>query len=910
MSAGDGREPGRFHRFLRWLLPGPLGEEACLDLEREYRERRSDSALDAWLWRIGLLVRPSTWALARALRGDRRRNASTAERPVVQPGWRTPVSWLDLKLGLRVLASSPVITAVSAIAIAITIAVAVAGFSFFQDFGLRPTVPLHEGERVVSLAIRTTDTNRMESRLLHEVEAWRDELRTLEHISSWRNETHTIVSADGQGELAHFAAMSASGFAVARVPPLMGRPLLESDELEGAPRVMVLGYGEWVRRFGADPEIVGTRVQVGYEPYTVVGVMPEGFSFPFAERLWIPPTEDVGDYPPLEGPGGYYAFARLAPGATLQQARAEMTALMERRASVYPDTHRHLRGQVLSYSDPYTGMGDTGDAHTLLVRTVMGLLTLVVLIPFANVAILVYARTATRAGEIAVRTALGASRMRVIGQLFLEALLVAVPATLVGIGLAIMGLDYAARAMDVYFGSGMPFWAKNGRDPWTIAYATGLTLFVAAAAGVIPGLQATGDHVQRTLKGAGNANGMRLGRVWTGMVVVQVAITVAVLPMAGWVAWQALGLRLAHPTFAAEQYIEVLVAGAPLGPPVDSLSPVEAETEGFLVTVADRLEDDPRISGAALSSRSPVGLNSVGFSDFTRVEVEGIAPPEDFPYHRLGSMEVDAGFFAFLGVPVRDGREFVPADLEDAVPPLLVNRAFVDRVLQGANPIGRSIRPFRAADEEPAPCSPSVGVVSDILANPMQPDAVEPMMYGPLDRQAAGHAFLTLRAESPSDDLVSDIRRTITEVDPGLRLYRAAPLSEPGDPIRAVMAAISVGVGAVLVSVLVLCAAGVFSLISFNVTRRRREIGIRRALGASQRRVLGTVIARSAKQLVVGALVGGLVAALAPPLTFEGGPATKNPWLLACVALLLLGMGLVATVGPALEAMRVQPTRR
>jgi predicted permease len=890
--------------IFRRLFPGPIGEEARLDLERDYAaqlERRGPRTAN--LRFVALFFRPSTWSLALALRRAARRTRPDGARIAwLRRGRGGVVSWIDVKLGLRMLAKYPVMSVVSGFAIALTVAIAIGNFGFFQDFLLRPSVPLVEGDRIVSLGLRTPESS-SERRLLHEFFAWRDELNTVTQLSIWRFEDRIIVSPDGRTELARFAMMSASGFEVARVPPQLGRPLLDSDETQGAPAVVVIGYTEWMNRFGADPEIVGRQLRIGRDMHTIVGVMPEGFTFPLAQQLWLPFTDEPDDFPGMEAQPRYFAFGRLAPGVTLDQARAEMTAFTSRRAERYPDTHAHLRSLVMPYTETHTGMDGSSDADILLGRVILGALTLLVLIPFANVAILVYARTATRAGEIAVRNALGASRRRVVTQLFAEALVLATVSAAAGIGIALYAGNLIGQFVGTFFGGSLPFWVKMGRDPWAFAYAISLTLFATVVAGVVPGLQATGKGMQDNLKRASGGNGLRLGKLWTGLVVTQVAITVACLPLVGWVAWQALGTGISRPTFAADEYVGASITGTPLQAdetPGGTPSPAGAAIE----EIVRRLEADPRVTGVALSNRTPSALSSASL----RIEIDGIELPLGQPSYPVSTMAVDAGFFELLGVPILSGREFVPVDV-DAIPqPVVVSRAFVEQALAGANPIGRLIRDSRRPDEEPAPWREIVGVVGDLTENPFRPEAAAARIFTPFDRSRMDGAFLTAHVSSSPTDVVPQLGRIILAVDPGL-LFGTGPLSAPPDPMRALMLGVSLGIGLVLFSVLLLCTAGVFALISFNVTSRHREIAIRSALGASPRRVLAGVMAHSAKQLSLGVALGFLVVTAMPPFSLGFGlRIQRDPRLIVAVAIVTVAVGLLAAVGPARRGLRIQPT--
>jgi predicted permease len=872
-------------RIAARLLPRDAREDVLGDLVEMWQEqkaRRSRVGCMLWTWRQPLIAIGARLALRARPKRDGR----------VPTGGG--ISWIDVKLGLRLLAKHPIMTLVSGLAVSVTIAVAIGMFTFFQSFILRPTLPLDEGDRVVSLGLLNTRTNRSDWRLLHEFEVWRDELRTLEDLAIWRDEMRNVVGPDGGVAPLPVTLMTASGFDVARVAPLLGRPLMASDEVEGASPVVVLGHREWTTRFARDPDVVGTQIQMGRDTHTIVGVMPEGFTFPFSARFWIPLRDDPDNFPILTAPSSN-VFARLRPGVTAEQAQAELDVISQRRAAELPDTHANLVGKIMSYTDPYTGM-DNATGGNWIGRVVLGVLTLVVLIPFANVAILVYARTATRTGEISIRTALGASRRRVVTQLFVEALVLSTMSAAAGVGIVFLVLGQIERFMDVYMSSSLPFWFKSGTDPWAVAYVVGLTVLAAVVAGVIPGLRATGANVQANIRGAGS--GMRLGRLWTALVVTQVAITVAFLPVAGSVARFAVGAGMSEPRFATSQY-----ATAVMNPAQSTAS--ESDRKLALDELVRRLEDDPRVRGVGLSTRIP----GSPYSASAQIEVEGFRADATSGGHPVGITVVSANLFDVLQVPLLDGRGFTPSDGESTTLPVIVDQTFVTEVLSGANPVGLRVRARRPTEEEPGPWSEIVGVVADLVDNPMSRSEVGGMIYYPLSAANTEIGLrLVIHAPGAPDEVAAELPRLAASVDQNLWVSMPGRIAIANDPLRVVTLGLAVVIGLVLTSVLLLCSAGVFALMSFNVTQRRREIGIRSALGASPERVLAKVMARSARQLLLGVAVGVGLVAMMPDLSIDGLIVEIDSTLIVTVAGLLVIVGLLAAAGPTRAGLRVQPT--
>ena len=906
------------------MLPGPIGTDAIDDLEVEYRrllERRGPILAGAWY--TSHLVRPSTWALRRALRrargrsgrragvGLRESSTSRGGRGAGGPGF--DISWLDVKLGLRMLLKHRGLTLVSGLAMSVTIAIAIGTFSLFQDFLLRPTVPLAEGDRIVSLGMLAGDRQLTHRQLLHDYTLWRGELETVEQLSIWRHHRENIVNADGVGERASFVMMSASGFEVARVPPLLGRPLLASDEVPGAPPVVVIGYRDWTERYRGDPDVIGRTMQIGRQAHTIVGVMPEAYGFPFAALRWLPFRDDPDDFTVMETPYSYFVFGRLAPGTTMEVAQAELSAIASRRANELPDSHAHLRSIVMSYTDTHTGMDNAGGLF--VVRVLLGMLTMLVLVPFVNVATLVYARTATRGGELSIRSALGASRRRVVSQLFVEALVLASLSAVVGVGLVAYGFGVVdAITAGIGDGGGMPFWVRRGRDPWVAAYVVGLTLLAAVVAGVVPGLKATGRGVQARLNRAASGNGMRLGRAWTALIVVQVATTVGFLPFAASMGWQILGMGLTRPTFQAESMLAGRLSGPPSAfaaeavafpDPTGERAEARARARVAVEEVIRRVEADERVADVTLSSEVPGTL----FGSSRYFEVEGVPSTDEAPGHRAGEMGVAHDFFETIGVDAAVGRLLHATDVDAESPPVVVNRAFVDEVLGGANALGRRVRYATAPDAEPAPWREIVGVVEDLVLNPTHPDRVEPQLYAPLDRaDAAEGVFLVVRVPGETAAFVPELRRITTAVDPTLVLGTVTPLGDLGGVLSSMIGAGALAFGIVFAAGLLLCAAGVFALMSFSVTQRRREIGVRSALGAHPRRVLVNVLGRSLRQVVLGVALGVFVVWAIPPINADGIIIDASAGPIALVALLMVGVGVLAAVGPARRGLRIHPT--
>ena len=823
-------------------------------------------------------------------------------------GWLTGLS-LDLKLGARMLIKYPGLTVIGAFAIAVAVAVGALAFEVIGEL-LDPAIPVEEGERVVSLQYATDNPGNPERKILHDFAEWREDLTTVEHVGAFRTVENNLATGEGPPAPVDVAEMTASGFLVTRTPPLLGRYLVAEDERPGAPRVLVIGHEAWRSRFSGDPAVVGRTVRLGTEPHLVVGVMPEGYGFPINHQFWTPLREDPSDYGRLEGPV-LYAFGRLAPGMGMEEAQAELTLVGRRAAAAYPQGYERLRLRAVPYT--YEHMELEHPAVAMALRVLQLLVGGLLVVVAVNLAILVYARTVTRLGEIAVRTALGASRRRILAQLFLEALALSVLGALAGLALVngVLGwLRYQFSVVDT-----IPFWLELDLSAGTVVYALALAVVAAAIMGVLPGLKVTGSRLSSSLRALGGATGARLGRVWTALIVAQVAVAVAILPVAVFAVWRVVRAEIAEVGFPPEE-----IAVGSLALMGESEWPADAEWNGSefqaafrdrQLELARRLEEEPGVSAVVFSSGIP-GIDGPA----RRVEFEGGPPLPGAAVRWAGPTRVDPGVFAAYGADIVAGRAFQHGDVGNASRPAIVNRTFVRLFLGNGPVLGRRFRyPQWRRDQPEAPGSEEwhqiVGVVEDFPAVPLGIEAMGEgvsKVYHPLAPGEVHPVTFSVRFRGgvPAG-FAGRMQQIGAAVDPALQVS-ARPLTELYGSLRSGSRFVAWGLSAVTLSVLLLSAAGIYALMSFTVARRTREIGIRTALGADARRVLGGIFARALRQLAVGVVLGSLVGGgLIVASAREGGEAGEAAGLLAATAAIIVLVGLLAAVGPARRGLRIQP---
>jgi putative ABC transport system permease protein len=802
--------------------------------------------------------------------------------------------WLDGRLGVRMLRKSWGLTLVGGLAMAITIGLGASIFTIWDTFaGMR--LPLDEGDRVVAIQPFDRASQRVHRTTpLADFRRWRETLKAVEDVSAMRMIDAEMLTRDGAAGPVRAAEMTASAFQLARVQPLLGRPLIDRDERAGAEPVAVIGYDIWQSAFSSDRAALGQRIQIAGTPHTIVGVMPDGFRFPVNQRLWLPLRIDpVGEERPESD---VFVFGRLVPGATLEGAQNEVgTVGLLRRDAVArtpaPGLPERLSGvpPIEPRIAPYAAGFFPGVYENSWARGLVFLLGALLLIPpCANIAILVYARTVTRRQEFAARTALGASRWRIVMQLFVEVLVLAAGAGIIGFLLA---RQFSGRLSRVMFAMGpetLPFWMDFRPSLPTVLCVIGLSVLAAAIAGGVPAWHATGRWRHSGLSGLDSrGSGARLGKTWITLLAMQVALTLAILPSATEMVWGIFRPAIVGPGLPVEQFLTSALA-------------MEGDTSSFeslRVEAVRQLRADAGIAGVTASATVPLEER---FADIEveRGEASGIQA-------RFNS--VDDTFFEVFGARLLAGRRFEASDFGRGRTPVIVNRSFVTEILGGGNGLGQRVR-YRDTEQtrqvSPPPGSHDiVGVVEDFPG-----DNDGPMMFHPMTTPVHP-VMVTVRAASGIALAAARLRAVASGLDSRLRLGGLRTLDDIYWQRRSAEQTFGFVLGAVIVIVFLFSMAGLYTLMTFIVAQRWREIGVRLALGAQPRRLLGGIFGRALVPLTIGATVGGALALRLHswlPIAEAGGQ--RIPGIVPISAALVIGVGLLAVAGPARRAVRVDPT--
>jgi predicted permease len=819
------------------------------------------------------------------------REASRAARGLPWVG----TCWLDVKLGVRLLVKYPGLTLVSTVALAIGIAI-VAGFHAGTEFVVRPVLPNAQGDRLVAIWNHDLSASDRGDQTLGDMLAWRRAVTTVEHIGAFVLQERAVAATDGLPRLVWTAQISASAFEMLRVAPLVGRLLVEEDERPGGTAVALVGFELWQSALLSDPTIVGKTIRVGGAEHIVVGVMPKGFAFPRREQLWTPLPIPGPGLQPGEGPAIDRSFGRLASAVTLNEADAQLQIVGSRLSADHPRTHATLRPRMTMYARSFLEAGEPGLAQLMSAARV--LIGLVVLIVAVNVGTLVYARNAARVGEVALRMAIGASRRRIALQMFVEALVLASLAGAVALAVMAWPLHLLREvfATAIAQGAPLPYWFVVRVGPSTMLIIAGLVLLCAVLTGVLPAVKLTDGHMHSRLQQVQQGvSGLRFGTGTTAVIVTQVAISVALLIVAG------AQLR----TLVGEW---ISMDGGKFAPAGYLTAQLRWDT-----AEAARQAKTSQALGRQLSEEP--GVRGVTFESFFGTRPFQAASSNAAPPRWAYVVAIEPNYLTVYDTPLLAGRAFDATDASDIRRPVaIVNEAFVQEVLSAGDAIGQRVRRFDPRGSRlPSEALEIVGVVHNSprfeISQRGPAWVTQPTIYVPLTATALP-IRMTLRMRDDPQQFVPRLSAIAAGIDPTLVVHQPQRLERIDAIDLLFLRLYGFGVAFLVFAVLLLATAGVYSMMSFTVAQRTREIGIRTALGAKPMRVVGDVFSRALRQVAAGTALGGAlgVAASDGPFPLSSGVFVHGPGLMMAVAAVIL-----ATVGLACgialrRALRIQPT--
>ena len=800
----------------------------------------------------------------------------------------------DLKFALRQLLKNPGFTALAVLTLGLGLGATIAIFSVVNSVLLRP-LPYPEPDRLVEVQGPLSIPN---------FNDWQEQQTAFERLCLFRDVNFSVIVDQGAPTQLRGIELSASTFTALRLNPVVGRFYSEAEDRVGGAPVTVLSESYWRSRFGSDPGVVGKTLSINGTAYTVLGVMPAAFELTAHTSLVSPvePSIEANNRNNRKNQPSYSAFGRLKPGVSLDHARTEMTAISQRLAVQYPEVNKDSAITLKPLIEARIG----GVRQTLW--TLLGAVLLVLLIACANVANLLMVRATGRRKEMAVRAALGAEPGRIVRQLLTENLLLAGLGAGLGLALAFGSLSLIGALAD----NNLPRAAAIGIDGRVLWFSLTLALGTGVLFGLVPAWQASRPDLSGALKDAGRGSSSGRTPVLHGLTIGQVALSVVLLFGAGLLLRSFQRLSRVSAGFNHEHLLSFR-----LDLPDDKFkSP--APVDRFAQDLLGRLRALPGVSAVSLATELPIG----GRSWVTDLLVEARPEPRQHPLMELNI--VDSQYFGVMGIPVLRGRPFNESDARPSfsgsgaespvwsgMKSIIIDEEFARRQFPGEDPLGKQIRLPWGETHASDPLMTVVGIVGRVKQEKLREDnaKVLPLGYLPYRERPNRHIAVVAKTTLSLDSFTRAAREQLVAVDPTIPLYQPQTLSQMRDANIAPERLNLTLLGSAALIALALALIGIYGVVAFTVAQRQREIGVRMALGAQRRDVLGLVLGHGLKLVVIGTGLG-LVGAFGfgrvlTSLLFQVD-ATDAPTLIG-VPTVLLGAALLACALPARRAAKLDP---
>ncbi|MGH7721160.1 MAG: ABC transporter permease, partial [Gemmatimonadaceae bacterium] len=742
----------------------------------------------------------------------------------------------DVRYALRVLAKNPGYTLLATLTVGLGIGVNATVFSAVNALLLRP-FPYEHQARVVALREENPrlgyEANELSYPNFHD---WRAQSRSFASAAAYASRSFNLASTEEEPERVEGQRISATLFPLLGITPALGRGFLAEEDVVGAPKVAILSYALWQRRFSGDSGIVGRSVMLNGEPHTVVGVMPPRFEFPEDAKLWTPLALD-----PVVNRQSHYldAVARLRPGVSVQQAESELQAIASRLAAQYPESNAGWSASVVPLREH-----EIGEYRSVL-YIMQGAVILVLLIACANVANLLLARATGRAREIAVRTAIGAGRWRIVRQLLTESVILA----LVGASLGILFATWGNAFVDSAVPEDRPFWMTFDIDWRVLTFTATLAVATGLIFGLAPALQVSTPNLGDALKegGRGAGAGARRNRLRSALVVSEVALSLVLLVGAALLIKSFMRLQEVDPGFDRRNVLMMSVFLA--GSAYDSAY----QRVAFFDQAVPRVAAVPGVTAAVAAGITPLS----GSNTSSAIIPEGRSyPPAEEPQASWRSITAD--YFRVFSVPLVRGRPFSDREVRDSAEVVVVSQAMAQRFWPNTDPLGKRFR--FAGEPGDNPWLTVVGVAGDVRHQELN-ERPGPQFYLPYTQSAWRGMTFAVRTTGNPASYTAAVRDAIHTVDPNLPVYGVTTADEQYREAVWEPRFYSQLFGAFAVIAVLLAASGIYGVMAYTVTQRTHEIGVRMALGARAADVLKLVVREGMTLAVIGVVIG-LVAAL------------------------------------------------
>ncbi len=793
----------------------------------------------------------------------------------------------NIRFGTRMLLKTPVVSGVAALSLALGIAAATAMFALASGFWLEP-LPFGDQEGLIMMRElqHGESVDMAAAAAVPNFRDWRDAASTVSQMTAMDIRTANVTGVE-QPEEIQIIVGTTNMFEVLQLQPAQGRAFRDDEGAPGVGDVVVITDRYWERHFNGDPEILGRILTLDGTPYTVIGVMPEGFEMLPAQVEAFRPTDLMEEE--NRASKGWLAFGRLQPEATVEQARAELTSVASRLEAEYPDENRGWGILVQSARQWFPGPTDAKLVLFLIAVSLFG-----VAIACANVANLLLSRAEGRMKEIAVRTALGAKKVRILGQLLTESVLLG----LVGGGLGTIMAVYVIRGLDAAMPTELPQAFRPTLDMPTLL----ITVAVAVGAGILfglaPALHAVKGDLRESLGegGRGGTASRSRKRLRNGFVIGQVAVTLALLTGTGELREAMNGLVFSDNGFRSDGLLTFQLTLP------DYKYPEAADRLRFEEEMIRTLEGTPGVEGVAVMASLPRGRENVN----STFQIEGREVDDLNERPTTNWQSVNPEYFSTLKIPHFSGRTLEAGDREDSPFVVVVNQEFANRFLPDEDALGKRI-------EIQGEYREIVGIVGNIMQRRIPFEGLlEPGVYIPLTQVPLRNPAVAIRTAGDPTAMVSDVRAAIRSVDPDQPLTLARTMDAHIEYEVAAMSFLAMFVGALGVLAMFLSAMGIYGVMAHIVLQERREMGIRLALGAKAGQLVGMVTRRGLLLSLVGLFLGIPLAYLthrAVVSTLSLFEADLGYGFALMASGLLVGVAILASYIPARAAAKVQPTQ-
>jgi putative ABC transport system permease protein len=797
----------------------------------------------------------------------------------------------DLSYSLRVLGRSPGYAAAAVLSLALGIGTNTAIFSVADAFLLKPLPYMDARDLTVITEMAPKQDDFSNNVAPANFLDWQNQSTSFQEMaaSEWMDMN---LTGAGEPDRVQGFLVSANFFRALGVDPALGRGFLPDEDQSGRDNVAILSHGLWERRFGSDPGMVGKDVELDGKKYAVVGIMPKDFDFPMTAEVWTPLVMD-GKERAIRTRHYLDIVARLKPGVTISQAGAEMQTISERLEAAYPDTNKGWRARIQPIRD-YV-LSDLTRQYTLML---MAAVMFVLLIACANVANLQYARSAGREKEMALRQALGAGRWRLVRQLLTESLVLGVIGAAISLPLAKICIDLILAGMPPEVAKFIPGWKAISLDIRALAFTMGIAIFAGLISGVAPSLRGSKSGLNEALKEGGRSSGAGAARqrVRAGLVVAEVALALILLVGAGLMTTGFRAIVTANLSLNPES---VLTTRISLPEPKYK----EASTiTSFYEQALNGMNTIPGVQGAAVVTSVPYG-NGGSSREFSIED----HPPVDPSVRSVARLQViSPKYFQLMHVALLRGREFNDLDGPDSMQVAIISDNMARRYWPGEDPLGKRLKVVEAGSNKP--WMTVVGIAQDVKYEWFNKE-VEPALYLVYRQAPLTYSYFAVRTTGDPIKVAAAVRSKVASVDPAQPIYEIRSLERVITNSVLGLAYVAVMMGILGGVALFLSSVGVYGLISYSVTERTHEIGLRMALGARQVEVLRMVVGRGLLLTVSGLLIGlpisVLLARLLSSLVF--GVSATDMMTFGGVSLVLTSVALLASYIPAHRATRVDP---